>query len=68
MSRVVTQPTAPSARPTASPSLIPHDKIALRAYEKWVHRGRQHGSEEQDWIEAENELKSELMRSPSQKR
>jgi hypothetical protein len=58
MSRV----TTPSqAQPKSiQPDRIPHDKIAMRAYEKWVKRGRPQGTEMQDWIEAENELRAEL--------
>jgi hypothetical protein len=60
MSRVVT----PSAGPqTPSPVRVPHDKIAMRAYEKWVKRGRPHGTDVQDWVEAENELKAEYARN-----
>ena len=54
--------TSPSISPTTQPQL-PQDKIALRAYEKWVKRGRQHGSHEQDWLEAEAELRTEQARS-----
>ena len=42
---------------------IPHEKIAMRAYEKWCRRGRPHGSEKQDWAEAEAELRSESKKS-----
>jgi sigma-B regulation protein RsbU (phosphoserine phosphatase) len=31
--------------------------IAIRAYDKWMQRGRPHGTELQDWLEAEAELK-----------
>jgi hypothetical protein len=41
---------------------IPHDKIAMRAYEKWVKRGRPNGSDVQDWVEAEAELRAEYTR------
>jgi len=44
---------------------VPHDKIAMRAYEKWVKKGRPLGSNEQDWFEAEAELKSEFSRGTS---
>jgi hypothetical protein len=59
MSRVVTPPAGPQ---TAPPVKIPHDKIAMRAYEKWVKRGRPHGTDLQDWVEAETELKAEFAR------
>jgi hypothetical protein len=42
---------------------IPHDKIAMRAYERWVKRGRPHGTDVQDWLEAEAELKAEYSKS-----
>lgn len=38
---------------------IPHDKIARRAYEKWCQRGQPPGTEQQDWYEAEAELRAE---------
>jgi hypothetical protein len=47
---------------TGSPVKIPHDKIAMRAYEKWCKRGQPHGSDKQDWLEAEVELRNEMMR------
>jgi hypothetical protein len=42
---------------------IPHEKIAMRAYEKWCQRGRTHGHDLQDWLEAEQELRNEALRS-----
>ncbi len=68
MSRVVTPPTSPTT-PTYGPAQgvmqnrIPHDKIAMRAYEKWVQRGRPCGTELQDWLEAEAELRAETSRT-----
>ena len=44
---------------------IPHEKIAMRAYEKWCKRGCLHGSDLKDWVEAESELRSELARTPA---
>ncbi len=58
MSKVVTPPMAQPAQPVK----IPHDKIAMRAYEKWVQRGRPQGSDKQDWAEAEAELRAEFAR------
>ncbi len=64
MSRVVTPPLA---QPANTPHLkVPHDKIAMRAYEKWIKRGRPHGSDMIDWVEAEIELKAEIMRTQPQ--
>ena len=38
---------------------VPHDQIAMRAYEKWAKRGYSHGRDQQDWLEAEAELRAE---------
>lgn len=66
MSRAV---TSPMNQPTSTqPIKVPHDKIAMRAYEKWMKRGRPQGTEMQDWMEAENELKTEMMRTTPQSR
>ena len=66
MSRSVTppqsQPLQPNPPPTGSLLKIPHERIAMRAYEKWVNRGRPVGSPVQDWLEAEKELRSEFSR------
>jgi hypothetical protein len=55
MSRTVTPPAAQPATPTK----VSHERIAMRAYEKWVKRGCPHGSDQKDWLEAEAELKAE---------
>ena len=34
------------------------EAVALRAYEKFTARGGQHGSDLEDWYEAEKELKA----------
>ncbi len=59
MSKVV---TPPMAQPVA-PMKVPHDKIAMRAYEKWMKRGCKHGNHVQDWMEAEAELRAEVSRT-----
>jgi hypothetical protein len=59
MSRIATPNLG---QPVMTPTQIPHDKIALRAYEKWVKRGRKDGNDVQDWVEAEAELRTELTR------
>jgi hypothetical protein len=41
---------------------VPHEKIAMRAYEKWMKRGCPAGSDVQDWLEAEAELRVEFAR------
>jgi hypothetical protein len=61
MSRVATQPTAHPVPPNLVK--VPHEKIAMRAYEKWCKRGCVHGNDQQDWVEAEAELRAELSRS-----
>jgi hypothetical protein len=45
---------------------VPREKIAMRAYEKWVKRGRPVTNGEQDWLEAEKELRNETTRGPVQ--
>jgi Protein of unknown function (DUF2934) len=62
MSRVVT----PSMTPPATGAVkVPHEKIAMRAYEKWCKRGYAHGHDRQDWVEAETELRAEYARAGS---
>jgi hypothetical protein len=41
---------------------VTHERIAMRAYEKWCQRGRPSGSEKQDWSDAERELREEARR------
>jgi hypothetical protein len=60
MSRVSSPPAPMSTTPSVK---VPHEKIAMRAYEKWCKKGRPHGTDRQDWLEAEAELKSELSRT-----
>lgn len=50
---------APPPRPRAAAIEIPAEKIAQRAYEKWIQRGRTDGSPDQDWLAAEAELRAE---------
>jgi hypothetical protein len=61
MSRTVTPPLA---QPTTPQVKLPHDKVAMRAYEKWVKQGRPPGRDVQNWLEAEAELRAEFARSP----
>lgn len=49
----------PPEPPKVKPIEIPTEKIAQRAYEKWVSRGCTSGSSDQDWLEAEAELRAE---------
>ncbi len=41
---------------------IPHDQIAQRAHELWVKQGCSHGRDQENWFEAERQLKAELAR------
>ena len=59
MSRVAT-PTQNPPSSSMSTTKLPHDKVAMRAYEKWCKRGRPQGTNEQDWYEAERELRAEM--------
>jgi hypothetical protein len=59
MSRVVTPPAAKPVAPQPQHKL-PQDKIAMRAYDKWVKRGCMHGRDQQDWLDAESELRAEF--------
>jgi hypothetical protein len=54
--------------PASTPVKVPHEKIAMRAYEKWCQRGKPQGTDKQDWMEAEAELRAEMMRSGSSRR
>lgn len=64
-------PTAtsmPATQPTTSTApamMIPKEKIAMRAYEKWLKRGCKHGQDQQDWIEAEKEIRAEMAKMPA---
>jgi hypothetical protein len=46
-------------------TMVPHEKIAMRAYEKWCKRGCPPGTEKQDWLEAEAELRVEYSKNAS---
>jgi hypothetical protein len=41
---------------------VPREKIAMRAYEKWLKSGCPHGCDRQHWLEAEAELRAEIAR------
>jgi hypothetical protein len=56
--------TSPNQQP-ASTSHVAHDRIAQRAYEKWIKRGRPVGDGVQDWVDAETELKAEHAKNPA---
>ena len=56
----------PTVRATApaAPVTFPPEKIAARAYEIWIRKGKPHGAELQNWLEAEVELRAELAANP----
>ena len=55
---------APVSQPAPTPTVkVPHEKIAVRAYEKWCKAGRPHGRHAQDWLEAERELVAEFAKT-----
>jgi hypothetical protein len=60
MSRTVTPPVA---QPTGHQVKVPQEKIAMRAYEKWLKQGQPHGRDVQNWLEAEAELRAEFART-----
>lgn len=41
---------------------IPESLIAARAYERFIERGREHGHDLEDWLEAEREIAEEARR------
>ena len=52
----------PVSRPV--PVSFPPEKIASRAYEIWVRRGKPLHAELQNWLDAEAELKAEYAANP----
>ncbi len=59
------QPPQPGA-PAGQAAPVPHERVAMRAYEKWCQRGCPPGTDEQDWYEAEAEVRAEMTRSTQQ--
>jgi hypothetical protein len=54
VARRLSKPTRMTAtRRKALPEAV-HERIARKAYELWDLRGRRHGSDVQDWLDAEN--------------
>jgi len=39
---------------------ITYEQIAQRAHEIWVKQGCEHGQDQQNWLDAERQLKAEL--------
>ena len=47
---------------------VAQDKVAARAYQKWMQKGCKHGTDTQDWLEAEAEIKAEMTRTGNAKK
>lgn len=66
-SAVQSTATVDAPRPPSTPPVvyhIPRDKVAQRAYEMWVRKGKPFGTSDQDWLEAEAEVRAELTARP----
>lgn len=71
MSKPMSGATAQATKPmqTATPQAaatqasVPTEKVAKRAYEKWLQGGCQDGCDQQHWLEAEKELRAEMTRA-----
>ncbi len=53
-------PQSAGQRQTGATPTLTHDQIAQRAHQIWEKRGRPAGQDEQNWLEAEAQLKREL--------
>ncbi len=52
-------PTKPASKKQTSEWSAPSEKVAERAYLIWEARGGEHGCDEQDWLQAEAELRNQ---------
>ena len=64
-----TKPAQAASTPQAmaTQSSVPPDKVAKRAFEKWLKGGCKHGCDKQHWFEAEAELRAEMTKGGSKK-
>ena len=62
------QTTGTMPQPAMMQNSVALDKVAARAYQKWLQKGCKHGDDKQDWLEAEAELKAEMARSGNAKK
>lgn len=53
----------PQACSTTQGCVVPQDKIAMLAYQKWVKGGCKHGEDKKHWLEAEKELQAEMVKT-----
>jgi hypothetical protein len=58
---VATRPASPRTSSGKAPR-ITHEQIAKRAHEIWIQRGCKPGTDQQNWLEAEAQLRAELTR------
>jgi len=58
---VTQQGTTPSTQTLNNPAL--RERVAKRAYEKWLKGGCRQGCDKQNWLEAEAEILAEVNRS-----
>ena len=61
-------PAAATTQPAMMQNSVCQDKVAARAYQKWVQKGCKHGHDTQDWLEAEAEVKAEMARTGNAKK
>ena len=54
----IMQSDRPDVKEVTSITEPSHDEIALRAYELWEERGRAHGSDQDDWYLAGQQLRA----------
>ena len=49
-------PKKKASKANVTPIKVSHEEIAILAHRLWLERGRPHGSHEEDWHRAEQEL------------
>jgi len=66
-STMTSKPSQPAMTATspqaASQPCVPQEKIAMLAYHKWLKSGCKNGEDQKHWLEAEAELKAEMMKA-----
>jgi Protein of unknown function (DUF2934) len=55
-----TAPQTGKGTQASSTTQVCQDRVAARAYQKWMQKGCPQGSDKQDWAEAEAEIKAEM--------
>jgi hypothetical protein len=59
-----TPPPTPRT-PEPADAGVPRERVAERAFEIWVRKGRPVGTADQDWAQAEAELRAEMLYRPA---